>query len=67
MFEASSFAVHRQFKQMLNLKITIRPYQALKYRSVTDIARPIRKHVRHIEKGIKHSVQPKKNWSSLFV
>ncbi len=41
--------------------------QALIYRSVTDIVRPIRKIVRRGEKGIGHSVRPKENWSSLFV
>ena len=40
--------------------------QALKYRSVTDIVRPIRKIVRSGEKGIGHSVRPKESWSSLF-
>ena len=33
--------------------------QALKYRSVTDIVRPIRKIVRRGEKGIGHYVRPK--------
>ena len=41
--------------------------QALIYRSVTDIVRPILKIVRPGEKGIGHSVRPKENWSSLFV
>ena len=43
------------------------PNEALKYRSVTDIVRPIRKFVRRREKGIGHSVRRKENRSSLFV
>ena len=38
------------------------PTQALKYRSVTDIVRPIREIVRRGEKTIGHSVLPKWNW-----
>jgi hypothetical protein len=34
-------------------------YQALKYRSVTDIVRPIREIVRHTEETTGHSVRPK--------
>ena len=33
--------------------------QALKYRSVTDIVRPIREIVRHREETTGHSVRPK--------
>ena len=33
--------------------------QALKYRSVTDIVRPIREIVRRREETTRHSVQPK--------
>ena len=35
--------------------------QALKYRSVTDIVRPIREIVRRGEETVGHSVQPKWN------
>ena len=41
--------------------------QALKYRSVTNIVRHIRKIVHRREKGMGHSVRPKENWNSLFV
>jgi hypothetical protein len=41
--------------------------QALKYRSVTDIVRPIREIVRRREKTTGHSVWPKWNWGLLFV
>jgi hypothetical protein len=34
-------------------------YQALKYRSVTDIVRPIREIVRRSEETTGHSVRPK--------
>jgi hypothetical protein len=41
--------------------------QALKYRSVMDIVRPIRQIVRRREETTRHSVQPKWNWGLLFV
>jgi hypothetical protein len=41
--------------------------QALKYRSVTDIVRPIREIVRRSEETTGHSVRPKWNWGLLFV
>jgi hypothetical protein len=41
--------------------------QALKYRSVTDIVRPIREIVRCREEATRHSVQHKWNWGLLFV
>jgi hypothetical protein len=40
---------------------------ALKYRSVTDIVRPIHQIVRRREETTGHSVRPKWNWSLLFV
>jgi hypothetical protein len=43
------------------------PEQALKYRSVTDIVRPIRQIVRRREETTGHSVRPKWNWDILFV
>ena len=42
-------------------------FQALKYRSVTDIVRPIRKIVRRTEETTGHSVWPKWNWGLFFV
>jgi hypothetical protein len=36
--------------------------QALKYRSATDIVRPIREIVRRSEETTGHSVRPKWNW-----
>jgi hypothetical protein len=41
--------------------------QALKYRSVTDIVRPIREIVRRRKETTGHSVRPKWNWGLLFV
>jgi hypothetical protein len=41
--------------------------QALKYRSVTDIVRPIREIVRRSEETTGHSVRPKWNWGLLLV
>jgi hypothetical protein len=41
--------------------------QALKYRSVTDIVRPIREIVRRRKKTTGHSVRRKWNWGLLFV
>ena len=46
--------IFKQLKGVLNL-------QALKYRSVTDIVRPIREIVRRREKTTGHSVRPKRN------
>jgi hypothetical protein len=42
------------------------PVQALKYRSVTDIVRPIHEIVRRREVTTGHSVRPKWNWDLLF-
>jgi hypothetical protein len=41
--------------------------RALKYRSVTDIVRPIREIVRRGKKTTGHSVRRKWNWGLLFV
>ena len=53
----------QQLSRSSQILISLSQLQALKYRSVTDIVRPIRKIVRCGEKGI----GPKENWSSLFV
>jgi hypothetical protein len=45
----------------------IQAAQALKYRSVTDIVRPIREIVRRKEETTGHSVRPKWNGGLLFV
>jgi hypothetical protein len=42
-------------------------WQALKYRLVTNIVRPIREIVRRREETAGHSVRPKWNWGLLFV
>jgi hypothetical protein len=52
--------IHELVVQKLNL-------QALKYRSVTDIVRPIREIVRRRKKTTGHSVRCKWNWGLLFV
>jgi hypothetical protein len=41
--------------------------QVLKYRSVTDIVRPIREIVRRREEATRYSVRHKWNWGLLFV
>jgi hypothetical protein len=40
-------------------RASVVPYQALKYRSVTDIVRPIREIVRRREEATGHSVRHK--------
>jgi hypothetical protein len=57
-----------------NLFTVIAQVQALKYRSVTNIVRPIREIVRPIREIVRrreettgHSVRPKWNWGLLFV